>query len=155
MNIFALSNDPHTAALFHCDKHIVKMPLETAQMLCTVYGAGAPYKPTHANHPCTVWARASTENYRWLVQLGVSLCEEYTYRYHKTHKCQAIIESLSEPPANVPVGERTPFAQAMPNECQHTDAVLAYQRYYAVHKQHLAAWKLRSRPYFMQLEAAA
>jgi len=149
VNIFALHTDPEIAAIFHCDKHIVKMPLETAQMLCTIYGAGAPYKPTHANHPCTVWARASTSNYSWLWQLGISLSEEYTYRYGKTHKCQAIIESLSEPPASVPVGERTPFAQAMPPECQHTDAVLAYQRYYAAHKQHLAAWKFRPKPDFM------
>ena len=149
MNIFALHTDPEIAAVLHCDKHVVKMPLETAQMLCTIYGAGAPYKPTHVNHPCTVWARASTANYAWLWQLGVALSEEYTYRYGKTHKCQAIIKSLSEPPASVPVGERTPFAQAMPPECQHADAVLAYQQYYAAHKQHLAAWKFRPKPNFM------
>ena len=147
MNIFVLDTDPEIAAILHCDKHIVKMPLETAQMLSTI--CGGPYKPTHANHPCTVWARASTENYRWLVHLGVALSHEYTYRYGKTHKCQAIIKSLSEPPASVPVGERTPFAQAMPPECQHADAVLAYQQYYAAHKQHLAAWKFRPKPDFM------
>ena len=118
-------------------------------MLCTIYGEGAPYKPTHANHPCTVWARASTANYAWLWQLGVALSQEYTYRYNRTHKCQAIIESLSEPPKTVPVGPRTPFAQAMPPECQHADAVLAYQQYYAAHKQHLAAWKFRPKPDFM------
>lgn len=151
MNIFVLDTDPNTAAILHCDKHIVKMPLETAQILCTVYGAGAPYKPTHTNHPCTVWARASTENYAWLCQLGVALSKEYTYRYNKTHKCQAIIESLSKPPKTVPVGPRSPFAQAMPIECQHVDAVVAYQRYYALHKQHLAAWKLRPTPDFMVL----
>ena len=147
MNIFVLDTDPNTAAILHCDKHIVKMPLETAQMLSTV--CGGPYKPTHANHPCTVWARASTANYSWLWHLGIFLSEEYTYRYGKTHKCQAIIKSLSEPPASVPVGERTPFAQAMPPECQHADAVLAYQQYYAAHKQHLAAWKFRPKPDFM------
>ena len=147
MNIFALHTDPEIAAILHCDKHIVKMPLETAQMLSTI--CGGPYKPTHANHPCTVWARASTANYSWLWQLGVALSQEYTYRYGKTHKCQAIIELLSEPPTNVPAGRRTPFAQAMPPECQHTDAVLAYQRYYAAHKQHLAAWKFRPKPDFM------
>ena len=147
MNIFVLDTDPNTAAILHCDKHIVKMPLETAQMLSTV--CGGPYKPTHANHPCTVWARASTANYSWLWQLGIFLSEEYTYRYGKTHKCQAIIESLSEPPKTVPVGPRTPFAQAMPPECQHADAVLAYQQYYAAHKQHLAAWKFRPKPDFM------
>jgi len=153
MNIFVLSVDPHTAAIFHCDKHVVKMPLETAQMLSTI--CGGPYKPTHAKHPCTVWAAASTENYRWLVQLGIALSKEYTYRYRKTHKCEAIIESLREPPASVPVGARTPFAQAMPEECRHYDPVLAYQQYYALHKQHIGTWKLRVRPYFMNIEEAA
>jgi hypothetical protein len=148
LNIFVLSFDPHTAALFHCDKHIVKMPLETAQMLSTINGG--PYKSTHANHPCTVWARRCEGNYSWLVRLGLELCREYTYRYKKVHKCQAVIEALKEPPATVLAGVITPFAQAMPEECQQSNAILAYQHYYATHKQHLGSWKFRSIPYFME-----
>ena len=43
MNIFVLDESPVTSAQMQCDKHIVKMPLETAQMLCSVwhrYGVG-------------------------------------------------------------------------------------------------------------------
>ena len=39
MNIFVLDKDPIISAQMQCDKHIVKMPLESAQM-CVVYGIG-------------------------------------------------------------------------------------------------------------------
>lgn len=69
MNIFVLSLDPFEAASMQCDKHVVKMVLETAQILSTVKTLlneeGAPYKPTHVNHPCVTWAKI-TENRRWL-----------------------------------------------------------------------------------------
>ena len=35
MNIFVLDENPVIAAKMACDKHIVKMILESAQMLCT------------------------------------------------------------------------------------------------------------------------
>lgn len=34
MNIFVLHWLPQIAALYHCDKHVVKMILEYAQILC-------------------------------------------------------------------------------------------------------------------------
>lgn len=153
MNIFALSSDPGEAAQLHLDKHVVKMPLETAQMLSTI--CGGPYKPTHHKHPCTVWAAASTGNYAWLVQLGLALCAEYTYRYKRVHKCQAVIESLREAPAVVPEGPLAPFAQAMPEECKAADAVLAYQTYYREHKSYIGVWTGRSRPAFMPEQGEA
>ena len=149
MNIFALSNDPKLAALLHLDKHVVKMPLETAQMLSTVNG-GFPYKATHKNHPCTLWAGKSKANYDWLVKLGLSLCDEYTYRYGKVHKCQAVIERLQSPPECVPDGDLMPFAQAMPDECKRDDAVDAYKEYYRVHKALIAKWTKRDVPEFMR-----
>lgn len=151
MNIFALCEDPVVAARLHLDKHVVKMPLETAQMLSTINGG--PYKPTHAKHPCTVWASTSTENYAWLVQLGLALCAEYTYRYGKVHKCQAIIESLRDAPVAVPSGPLAAFAQAMPEECKAADAVLAYQTYYREYKSYIGVWTKRSRPAFMTEKA--
>lgn len=149
MNIFALHTDPIMAAEMHLDKHIVKMPLETAQMLCTINAPNAPYKPTHVNHPCTLWAGVTNGNYDWLVRLGIALCNEYTYRYGKEHKCQAVIENLRLPPTLVPVGPLTTFAQAMPDECKQEDAVLAYRRYYRDYKAHIGTWKNRKRPEFM------
>ena len=86
MNIFVLDIDPQLAASLHLDKHVVKMPLETAQMLCTInaeFGIDVPYKATHKNHPCTLWAKATKANYQWLTALGLNLCYEYTYRYKK------------------------------------------------------------------------
>ena len=78
MNIFYLANNVDDCAKYHMDKHVVKMPLETAQLLCTVHwvcGGEAPYKKTHLNHPSSIWARYSIENYRWLCKLGKALCK--------------------------------------------------------------------------------
>ena len=37
MNFFYLDEDPWTSIEYHCDKHIVKMPTEYKQMLCTAH----------------------------------------------------------------------------------------------------------------------
>ena len=37
MNIFVLDKDPHIAAQMHCDKHVPKMIVESAQMLSTAH----------------------------------------------------------------------------------------------------------------------
>ena len=152
MNIFVLDYEPSEAAKLHLDKHIVKMPLETAQILCTVqhqYGNSAQYKPTHVSHPCTVWAGQSKENYNWLVELGLELCAEYSYRYGKRHACQSVIEGLSQAPDNMDLGF-TQFAQAMPDECKNSDPVTAYRNYYRLHKAHIAKWTHRNTPEWME-----
>jgi hypothetical protein len=87
MNIFFLDEDPTLSAQYHVDKHVVKMILETAQLLCGVHHATSqitdqvPYKLSHKNHPCAIWARTSLSNYLYLCELGLELCKEYTYRY--------------------------------------------------------------------------
>ena len=84
MNIFVLSEDPIEAAQMQCDQHVVKMTLETAQMLCTPFPNGsAPYKHTHYNHPCNVWVRESKANFIWLCDHGDALAQEYTDRCEK------------------------------------------------------------------------
>lgn len=93
MNIFILDTDIKLSARYHVDRHIVKMPLETAQLLCTAHHAGGtdkdtiPYRMTYKNHPCAMWARENISNYTWLCYFGLELCYEYTYRYKKVHKC--------------------------------------------------------------------
>ena len=99
MNIFFVDNNPETAARMLCDKHIVKMPLESAQMLSSVwhrYGHGdkVQYKESFKNHPMTIWAGDSYENYIWLRKHALELCFEYTRRYGKVHKCQQVILDL-------------------------------------------------------------
>lgn len=137
MNIFILSTNPVEAASMQCNKHVVKMILETAQMLSTI--SGGPLKPTHQNHPCTLWAGRNRTNYEWLARHGLALCQEYTLRYGKVHSCQSIIERLAEPPSNIPVGI-SEFVQCMPDQYKHKDPVTAYRRYYHS-KARFAKWR--------------
>ena len=107
MNIFALHRIPIMAAKMHSDKHVVKMVLETAQILATVHhihgnGANVKYKPTHAKHPCVVWAAASRANYQWLLDLGKQLAREYKMRYGKFHACHDLFNTeLSSAPSEL------------------------------------------------------
>ena len=150
MNIFILDESPIISAQMQCDKHIVKMPLETAQMLCSVwhrYGQGmnVPYKEAHKNHPCTLWAGDSMDNYNWLWLHGMELCFEYTRRYNKIHKCQQVIMDLSYPSPskfNFDNYFGTPHPQCMPDEykCASDESVLAYRKYYVNDKKDIAKW---------------
>lgn len=151
MNIFVLHEDACLAARDQCDRHVVKMATETAQILSSVrhrYGAPAPYRATHANHPCVLWAGDCAENYTWLHEHMVHLLAEYTARYGKTHAVQAHVEALREPPAGMPArGARTPFTQCMPEQYRHpTDPVTAYRHYYMGEKSGFAKWKLGTPP---------
>jgi hypothetical protein len=83
MNIFVLDKDPVKCAIYHNNKHCIKQLLETSQLLCGVHhvtnsNLDVPYKLTHKNHPCSIWARECMENYEWLCELGLSLAKEYT-----------------------------------------------------------------------------
>ena len=148
MNIFALNINPSIASQMHTDKHIVKMPLETAQLLCTAQnlnGIAGRYKSTHINHPCSIWTRQSLSNYKWLGELGLELCKEYTFRYNKVHACEKVIkECLINLPSIQDIG-LTPFATAMPDECKvENDPIQSYKNYYLTHKTHLFSWKNRN-----------
>lgn len=143
MNIFVLDTNPVIAAQMQCNQHVVKMTLETAQILSTV--AGGPYMPTHAKHPCTLWAGANRTNYNWLVMHGLALAEEYTRRYGRQHKSQAVIALLANRGAALPIGI-TPFVQCMPDEFKDKDPVVAYRKYYRS-KAGFATWKTQP-PYW-------
>lgn len=157
MNIFVLDENPQIAAQMHNDKHVVKMVLETAQLLCGVHWVtdsqySIPYKLSHKNHPCSIWVRECIENYIWLCDLGLSLCEEYTHRYGKRHKSQDIIEwALVNKPQLKENGDITPFVLAMPDECKKTSAVDSYRLYYITHKSNISSWKNRNKPYWYNL----
>ena len=149
MNIFILDTDIEKCAQAHVDKHVVKMILESAQMLCAaklLSNEDAPYKLTHKNHPCTLWVRESQSNWIWLKNLARALNEEFKYRFgHKEdHLSWQKIKDLG-PPDIVDKG-LTPFAQAMPEDCKQQDAVEAYRDYYRNYKEELFSWKKRSRP---------
>ena len=149
MNIFVLHTNTKLAAQMHCDKHVVKMITETAQLLSTTIslcGGTGPYKVTHKNHPCARWARECTENWEWLKLLGLELYDEYKFRYdNKTHKAGEIITQMEAPHLKAN-GEKTPFVQCMPDEFKHSSPVVAYRQYYLGAKKDLLNYKLRGAP---------
>lgn len=149
MNIFYVDKNPIVAAQQLVDKHVVKMPLETAQLLCTAFPQGsAPYRRTHFNHPSAVWTRKSKSHYLWLIEHGLALCEEYSLRYGKTHKsmevilwCKSNIDlvdwkdlSFTDPPA------------CMPDDCKLSSSVESYREYYRKHKSYIYKWTNREKP---------
>ncbi len=158
MNRFILDTDPVVAARYHCDKHVVKMIVEEAQMLSTVhrrFGSSDEqlYRATHRHHPCTLWAGESTANYGWALRLFIELCAEYSRRYKRVHATARLLPALVSPPAGVPVGGLTSFPQAMPEGLRGDDAVVAYRRFYLVEKARFARWTGREVPsWFVPVE---
>lgn len=129
MNIFVLDNCPRRAAQMQCDKHVVKMALESAQLLCCAHSQElVPYKHTHRNHPCAIWTRASQADYYWLYKHALALCEEYEFRFGKEHACKEVILNL---PAFTSRNKSLfAFALAMPDEFKRSTAVKSYREYY-------------------------
>ena len=159
MNIFMLHQEPQIAAQYHCDKHVIKMVLESAQLLCTalntVHGKQVmPYKSTHINHPCAIWVRESRDNALWLVELTAALNAEYKYRYGKTHKVYSsgLAAALESVPNNMSSNVWTIPPSAMAKEyIVSDDPVTNYRNYYINGKKHLHKWSKRSIPNWMQL----
>ena len=153
MNIFVLDKNPVIAARNLCDKHVVKMVLESTQMLSTVARKQRPntaanlYKPTHANHPCTLWVGSSPTHARWLITHTEEMFAEYSTRFDgKTHKSYEVFEkaklilSLSGP-----IIQPSRWALAMPDQYKDPDGdpVKSYRGYYLGEKSGFASW-LRS-----------
>jgi len=152
MNIFVLDYCPTVAAQMQCDKHVVKMPLECAQMLSTVHRAYGSddvvlYKSTHKHHPCTLWAAQTRANYYWLYDHFKALSDEYTHRYFKTHlSWSKLCDVVAHPPAQMRNDGLTQFAQAMPDEYKRDDAVSAYRAYYINEKAKILTYTRRDKP---------
>ena len=155
MNIFYLDRDPVIAAQMSCDKHVVKMILESAQMLSTAHRVldgdeyadeNGLYKKAHVNHPSSIWVRCSYQQYKWLYDHMVALMEEYTHRYGKHHATERLKVPLSEYPKAISVGDFTEPPQCMPEVCKGEDTVLAYQNYYIIEKSGFARWTKRETP---------
>jgi hypothetical protein len=153
MNIFFLSANPNKAAEAHCDKHVVKMLLESTQLLWTaqwILRSGPPpddapmtkggirgYKATHKNHPCAIWTRDCLANYMWLCALATALADEYHYRYPHApaHACEAHVAWLTANPPPFPPGHTgrhclTKVALAMPPEFKDRNPVASYRAFY-------------------------
>lgn len=154
MNIFYLDENATKCAQAHYDKHVVKMVLETAQILSTVYHVydDQPtyriYKPTHINHPSVKWACESASNWNWLRQLGLALGEEYTHRYGKVHKSKLVIAKMKTP-VGMPSTDFTPPPMVMDHEYKTDDVVLSYRWMYTTQKSNLKQYTNRCEPDWM------
>jgi hypothetical protein len=147
MNIFKLDESPVVSAEYACDKHVVKMTLESAQMLCAIHPEGsAPYKRSHYNHPCTKWVRESQGNYEWLLLHAYALCNEYTLRYDKVHKTEKVIEWCDNNRPDLPSVGLTEQPACMPEYCQVESVVESYRNYYNNEKSSFAKWTKRKKP---------
>ena len=172
MNVFYLDKDPKVCAEMHCDKHVVKMIIEYAQLLSTAHrvldgteyiddSSGRRikrwklpddreqllYKASHINHPDNIWLRQNHGNYLWLNQLFLRLCEEYEHRYGRVHEtARKLYGKLTTAPNNIPVGIMTEPPQAMPFTCKMLDSVDAYRRYYIREKASFCKWTNRNIP---------
>ena len=156
MNIFVLDENPKKCAKFHKDKHVNKMLLESAQMLCTAHhyngndcGVEPPYQSTHENHPCTEWARESRENYTWLLRLAENLLAEYNHRWgNKIHATTQVVAWLKNYKPWFPNSGLTPRPLAMDYQYKvnYDNVVEAYRAYYIGEKTEGASWTNRPKP---------
>ena len=155
MNIFFLDEDPKMCAMAHCDKHVVKMILEYAQMMSTAHRELDPpsdlikpmYKITHKDHPSARWVRESDTNYKWLYDLWFWLAKEYWWRYDKMHQTwKKLYNKLSHVPLNIPSGNFSPPPLCMPDEYKivtgnpQEDTIESYRKYYIGDKSRFAKW---------------
>lgn len=181
MNIFYIDTDPVVAAQNMVDRHVVKMILESAQLLSTAHrvvdgveyegqsktGRKAKrwklydareehlYSATHVNHPSAVWCRESVRNYIWLYEHFVALGEEYTYRYGKIHATiEKLAYHLEAIPENIKEWPMTPMPSCMDQEyIISDDPVVNYRNYYIKGKKSMHSWKNRPVPDWFNLNS--
>tara|TARA_R100000008_G_C3552363_1_gene151200 strand:- start:88 stop:615 length:528 start_codon:yes stop_codon:yes gene_type:complete len=145
MNIFAIEGNVNTGEIDWIQSgksqdnyRVVKMILESCQMLCTALNelSGnqiAPYKSTHKNHPSTKWTKASSANFENLVIHTAAMLEEYTERFGKVHKCTDVLNKCIElyDPSVFPSQASTKLPLAMPVEFKSDNTIESYRKFYA------------------------
>ena len=159
MNIFYVNHDPSRCAQSHGDKHVLKMILETAQLLSTAHHVLDPdgdhsgiYRKTHENHPCAKWVREARLHYLWAWELLRWLLLEYKNRYDREHATERLLMPLWPVPAGIPDRGFVPPPQAMPDKFKHEDTVLAYRAYYRQkHAEGIVRYTRRAPPDWLGL----
>ena len=158
MNIFVLDRDIRRCARFHCDQHVIKMILESVQILCTSLnkrGFVTPYRSTHVKHPCVLWVDRSYDNFLWLSMLAEELNREYRYRWqkHTDHASMKVLRQIRQ--LEYERAGLTEFAQAMPDEHKHGNVVRAYRDFYWHEKMQFARWTRRPVPAWIRQRQVA
>lgn len=163
MNIFVTEPCPIASAEALDDKRVVKMILESAQLLSTAIHINVLtldddisqvlYKPTHKQHPCALWSAHSNSNWEWLFQHFLALCQEYTHRYGKYHKSAALAPHLRKYHYLIKDGPQTSFANCTRFEhCDFRhlqDVHDAYKRYLTIkwnNDKLIPKWTNRAQP---------
>lgn len=151
MNLFYLDNDPAKCAQYHVDRHVGKLILEAAQLLCTTFhlqGIEAPYRKSHVNHPTAKWVRESRENFEWTLHYAGTLGVENHYRTGNWHKSLSVVAwaQANQHLLSFPKSGFTEFALAMPNEFKTSCPIESYRNYYREAKKHLHKWTKRDKP---------
>ena len=152
MNIFILDQTPELSAESHCDKHVVKMILESAQIASTALhlnGVTDPvmYKIAHKGHPCCIWAAENARHLRYVIELGLSLCMEYRLRYNKVHASERVLISLSKYTRPSPRPKYYAVCMAEPYRTEGwaphlplDETIRFYRQYYHLAKAGFAKW---------------
>ena len=167
MNVFYVDNSPVNSAKMLCDRHVVKMSLESVQMLTNCFDKevlampespktqkGTDRKYSHWNHPSSKWVRESKSNMNWLIEHGIELCHEKKRRY-PNKPMPFVYDFLQWCKDNMelsttPDGEFTTPPQCMPEECKVLDnTVEAYRNYYITEKKNIAEWNYSDKPQWM------
>lgn len=163
MNIFAVDLDPKIAARSLIDRHIIKMPSESCIMLANAYSTEqlrqAPRTKTQSlrghsypHHGCTKWVIYSMENFRWMVDHSIELCNEYTFRFGKVHFCAQFIEWCNNVNPSLSYKGLTSHFLAMPATYKSHDVELSYRAYYLNDKRFTKSgkdmwvWTKRNKP---------
>lgn len=151
MNLFYLDENPQKCAEYHVDKHVGKLILESAQVLCAAFhlqNIDAPYKLSHKNHPTCRWVRQSKENFEWTLRYAGALGIENHYRTGNWHKSLTVV-AWAQANMNKLAFEKsefTPFALAMPDQYKTSCPIESYRNYYRHGKKHLHSWGKRDIP---------
>ncbi len=173
MNIFFLHTNPVIAALMMCDKHVIKMILESVQLLWAAQysvspnlshlkpylhelDSDRPYKKTHFNHPSSIWVRSDISHYSWLIKHVSALHQIYYDHFgHKIHKCFSHITFLAEHPPFLPASGLFNFPpQAMPDNYKSDNAFQSYRQYYVNDKMSFISYRCtREIPGFLYYHA--
>ena len=163
MNRFLINYTPDLIAADLCDKHVVKMPLEEAQMLCTVVrkynneyaDEHELYRAVHQKHPCTIWAGMTSGNYNFSLGMFDAMCTEYRYRYGRTHASYRLYDALKDAEKYVPSGTMTPHPECF-SEHTHLKSgkdwpIVSYRQFYKTKQDRFKmVWTKRPVPYWFE-----